>query len=166
GGTRRLLSAAQFQPARRDPDVEVRLGSSGEMREDVVLADQVGDRLVHVVVPAGTRFGDTDLAVLLQAHKKTVPENVLEDPVVASQPADGDRGLGAHPVELAAFQEVDVLLRLKQSGRIHVTTQWRAGSNPDQPTCERLPAEVASNRDAVMAILYEVDVAEVIHLDG
>src|SRR5207253_11177477 len=95
GRAGRLIGAAQLQPSRRDPQVEIRFRPPWEVRQNVVLADQVGDRFVDIVVPAGTCLGDTDLAVLLQAHEIAVPENVFEDSVVAAEPAGRDRGLRA-----------------------------------------------------------------------
>src|SRR5438445_591454 len=58
------------------------------MRQDVVLADQVGDRLVDVVVPAPAGLGDADLAVLLQPHEVAMPEDVLQNSVVAAGPVE------------------------------------------------------------------------------
>src|SRR6202022_398942 len=107
-----------------------------------------------------------DLAILLQSHEVAMPENVLEDSVVTPEPAHGDRGLGAHPVELRALQEVDILLRLKQRRRIHVTAEWCACSNLDDPSRDGFPAQVAGNGNAVVPIFDEVDVPQVIHLDS
>src|SRR6266849_2790893 len=135
------------------------------MRQNVVLADQVGDRLVNVVVPAGTGLGDADLTVLLQTNEVAMPEDVLEDSVVASEPADGNRRLGADAIELGALEEVDVLSGLEQGRRIHVAGERRPGLDLDDPRRNRFPAQVAGDRYAVVPILDEVDTAQVVHLD-
>ena len=95
-----------------------------------------------------------------------MPEDVLENSVVASQAADGDRRLRSHPVELGSLQEIDVLLGLEQGRGVHVTGQRCPRPDLDDLRRDGLPAEVAGDGYPVVAILDKVDVPEVIHLDG
>src|SRR5215471_11498204 len=80
--TRFLASLAQLQPPARDLDVDVGLSPSWQLLQHRVPSDQLGDRKVDRVVPAGGGFWQRDLPPF-QAQEVLVAEDVLEELVIA-----------------------------------------------------------------------------------
>src|SRR3989442_8673213 len=86
-GTRRLAFLAQFEPSPRDLHVQVGLGPAVKLLHDLVLADGLRDRVVHVVVPAGGRLLQRDVAMLLEGQEIGMADDGLHDLVLAAEPA-------------------------------------------------------------------------------
>ena len=92
-------------------------------------------------------------------------QDVLVDPVVAAEPADLDRGLRPDPVEPGALQKIDILSGLEQLSGIHVVRERRPGADFDDARRDGFPAELPGNRDAMMSVLHEINIAEAVDLD-
>jgi hypothetical protein len=100
-----LTLLARRHPAARDLDVDVGLCPSGELIEHVMFADGLGDRVVDVVVPAGGRLLERDVAVLLEGHEVFVAEDMAEDLVVATEAAAFETSLRPGPVQLCRLEK-------------------------------------------------------------
>src|SRR6266851_10167236 len=121
-----LARVAQRQPASGDLDINVRLGPPRELLEHPMLADDLGDRRVNVVIPAGGGLDHGYLMARLQAHEVAMPEDVLKDLVVAPEAAALEPRLRARSVKLRAVEERVVFGGSQQVGRVDVGTQRSA----------------------------------------
>src|SRR6266851_8097295 len=81
---RRLALLAQRQPPTRDLNVQVRLCPARHLLEHVVAPDDVGDRAVDSVVPAGGSLGQGHGMATLQTEEVLVAEDVLQELVITS----------------------------------------------------------------------------------
>src|SRR4029077_12321832 len=87
GGTGSLTHLAHLEPPARDLHVKVGLCPAWKLFEHLVLPDRLSDGFVHVVVPASRGLRQRNRAAQLQADEVAMSEDVLEDLVVATQPA-------------------------------------------------------------------------------
>ena len=92
-------------------------------------------------------------------------EDVLEDLVVAAEPAALDACLGPHPVELCRLQEGGVLRGPEQSLGVDVGPQRSARLDLDHAGFDRVPVEMARYRHPVMAVDHVVVVAQLVDVD-
>src|SRR5712691_11433038 len=152
----RLARVAQRQPAPRDLDIIVRLGPTRELFEHPMLADDPGDGRVNVVVPAGGGLDYRHLVAGLQAHEVAMPEDVLEDLVIAPEPAALESRLRTSSVKLRALEEGVVFGCPQEVGRVHVGSQGRACVELDDPRVDRVTTKVARHRYPLLAVDHVV----------
>src|SRR5260370_38119091 len=101
----------------------------------------------------------------LQSGEVLVAEDVLEDLVVAAEPAAFDPGFGPGPVQLRAVQELRVLRRLEQLFGVDVKAEWRARLYVDHPGVDHVAAQAARYGHAMVAVDDVVAVADPVHID-
>src|SRR5712691_3403540 len=160
-----LALPTELEPAPGHLDIDVGLGPAGQLLEDLVLANRLRDRVVHVVVPAGRRLGQRHLAVLLQGHEVSVAEDVVEDLVVATEPAALEPRLWPGAVQLRGLEERGVLRGAQKRCGVGPRRQRRARPDVDDERVDHRPAEVARHGNTVVAIDHVVVVVDLVDVD-
>src|ERR1700730_11313749 len=103
---------------------------------------------------------------MLDTEEVAVTEDVVVDHVVAPQLAAIEPRLGADPVELSPLQEGRVLGRLQELPGGHLRPDRGAGGDLHDVRPDPLPPEAPGHRDTVVAVLHEVDIAQLVNVDG
>src|SRR5712691_3928719 len=161
-----LALPTELEPAPGHLDIDVGLGPAGQLLEDLVLADRLRDRVVHVVVPAGRRLRQRHLAVLLQGHEVSVAEDVIEDLVVATQAAALEPRLGPSAVQLRGLEEGGVLRGAQKGRGVGPRRQRRARPDVDDARVDRRPTKIPRHGNTVVAIDHVVAVVHLVNVDG
>src|SRR2546425_1822278 len=91
---RRLAGLTQREPSSSDLDIDVSFRPARQLFKHLVTADRFGDRRVHGVVPAPCPLGLGHLVATLPAQEVPVAAAVVEDLVVAAEPAALEPRLG------------------------------------------------------------------------
>src|SRR5258708_36321624 len=117
-----------------------------------MLADCLRHGLVDVVVPAGGGLRERNRAALLEAEKVPMPEDVLEDLVVAAEAAALEPRLWAGAMQLGGLQECGVFGRAKQRRRVALAAKRRAGLDLHHTRVDRGAAEAAGDRHAGLPV--------------
>src|SRR5712691_6361275 len=163
--SRRPAGLAQSKPAPGDLDVNVGFRPARHLLQHFVPPYRLGDREIDRVVPARRGFGQGHRMAELQSEEVLVAKDVLEDLVVAAEPATFDPGLGPGPVQLRALQELRVLGRLQELFGVDIHAARRTGLHVDHPGVDRVATKAARNRTAVVAVDDVVAVADPINVD-
>src|SRR5205814_10659677 len=95
-------------------DVKVRFGRTWEVLQSVVLTDRLRDGMVDMVVPAGRRFLQRQVTLLLEGQEIAVADDVLHDLVVPTKPAAFEPSLRTCAVQLRDVEEGRVLGRFQK----------------------------------------------------
>src|ERR1700674_4289358 len=94
-----------------------------------------------------------------------MPKDVLEDLVVAPQPAAFEPRLRTGLVELSALEERSVFGGPQELVRIHVGSDRRPSFDLDDPRVDRRATQAARDGDAMVPVDHVVAVAYLVYVD-
>src|SRR5215217_2383705 len=159
------VAVLQLVAVRHDPEIDVGVGAVREAFGDALLAENLDDRLVDVVVPTGDRFLDGCRMVAVLVEPFLVQEDVVQDLVVATERGRADVVIRSQTVEVGMAEELGVLhLQEELRGR-HRGVERDADVPLEDLGVDELDAALAGDRDAMVAVFDEVDVPDFVELN-
>src|SRR5215217_83817 len=148
-----------------DPEVQVELGAAGEGVEYALLPDHLRYRTVAVLVPVPQDFLGRDVAPPELGEPEAVRLDVGRELPVVRDVGELDLDLRQHPVEGQSLQEVTVLQFVEQVAGRQRRVQGDSAAELYHLGVDYLHAPLAGDGDPVVAILYEVDVPNLVQAD-
>ncbi len=127
--------------------------------------DGIHQRAIDVVVPRLDRVGIADVALALRAQVVVVGGDVLAQTGIFGGIAQMQVGFGPQLVEARVLTELAVGLRLVHADDVHVGRQAERDVDLGHVGVDVGLVAFAGHGDAVVAVLDEVDVADLIEID-
>ena len=161
--TQRFL---QFGPVLGKPEIEVGFCPVGEVLQQPLLANNLDHRPVDGIVPVDDRLFIRYLPLLLQTHIVAMDAYVFLQFPVGAGGRHGQVRFRAFCMQTGAFQEAGVARLDDNLVRIHVRGDGDGGAYLGDEGRNGVNSHLAGHRNPVVAVEHEVNLAQLVNLDG